>query len=118
MSKKKFPPLLFPEKWVLVKELEDGCAYLSTDQLRVIISEDVELDGKKWIHLSCSRAGVMPSYYDLRRIKETFIGRDKKAIQVLPGMAQHINIHPWCLHLFHCPDGDGLPDFTRGGDTI
>jgi hypothetical protein len=28
------------------------------------------------------------------------------------------NIHPNCLHLFCCLDGDPLPDFTGGMGTI
>jgi hypothetical protein len=47
-----------------------------------------------------------------------FIGDGRKAIQVFAPVAEHVNIHEFCLHLWHCLDGDPLPDFTRGGPTI
>lgn len=28
---------------------------------------------------------------------------------------KYINLHPTCLHLWHCLDGDVVPDFARGG---
>ena len=37
---------------------------------------------------------------------------------VFPERKFHVNIHPFCLHLWCCLDGDGLPEFSHGLGTI
>jgi hypothetical protein len=95
----------------------DPCVWYSKigDTMTVIVSGDTEADGKRWIHVSVSRPSRLPSWEDLREVKDTFIGRDRKAIQVLPPAAEYINLHSYALHLFHCLDGDPFPDFRRDG---
>lgn len=83
--------------------------------LLVQLSGAVELDGRRWVHVSCSRRDRMPSYEDLCLVKRLFIGRDRKALQVFVPEAEHFNFHAFCLHLWHCVDGDGLPDFRAQG---
>jgi hypothetical protein len=83
--------------------------------LRVLCSACVESDGKRWIHVSCSRPNRLPSWEELRLVKDTFIGRDRKAIQVLPPASEYVNDNPHVLHLWACLDGDGLPDFRKDG---
>lgn len=79
-------------------------------KLAVICSAKVESDGKRWMHVSCSRPSSLPTWDDLRMVKDTFIG-DRKAIQILPAQAEYVNLHPNVLHLWACLDDDGLPDF-------
>lgn len=85
------------------------------DRLMVIISGNTERDRKRWIHVSYSRPTRTPSYWDTVRVKRDFIGDDHKAISVHPAKSEHVSIHPFCLHLWHCVDGDGLPDFRHHG---
>lgn len=96
---------------------EDGRAYMYTNsyyptkQIAIIISINIETDGKRWIHLSASRKKQLPSWMDLKEIKQIFL-QDRKAIQVLPQKDRYVNINPYVLHLFTCLDGDGLPEFS------
>jgi hypothetical protein len=83
--------------------------------LYVICSARAEADGKRWAHVSCSYRNKLPSWEEMRLVKDTFIGRDKKAIIVLPPEAEHVNIHPYVMHLWHCLDEDPLPDFRING---
>ncbi len=83
--------------------------------LTVICSARPEADGKRWMHVSCSRPSRLPSWDDLRLVKDTFIGRERKALQVLPPQSEYVNCHPYVLHLWACLDGDPLPDFRRNG---
>jgi len=103
--------------WPLIREAEDGYAFRSANGVIVIISGQVE-DDKRWLHVSLSRKHKMPSYEDIALVKRVFIGDGKKAIMVLPERKYHVNIHPYCLHLWHCLDGDGLPEFSHGLGTI
>ena len=83
--------------------------------LAVMLSGAVELDGRRWVHVSLSRRDRMPSYDDMALVKRVFIGADRKAVQVFPQRREHYSLHEFCLHLWHCVDGDGLPDFRAQG---
>ena len=86
--------------------------------LVVIGTAEVEADGKRWLHVSVSRRSRMPTYEDLALVKRLFIGPARKAIQVFPPEAEHVNVHPYALHLWCCLDADPLPDFRRQDGTI
>jgi hypothetical protein len=98
------------------RDLDESCRGYQhvLDPLTVLISGQVESDGKRWLHVSCARSNRLPSWEDLKLVKETFIGKDKKAIQILPSESEYVNCNPYCLHLWHCVGEDGLPDFTVG----
>jgi len=103
----------------LTRKLEDGCSYYSDSRGIVVIqSASKELDGKLWLHTSYSRKNRIPTYQDTQFIKKHFIGDDKKAISVYPKKSEHVNIMPYCLHLWTCLDADPLPDFTQGSGSI
>ena len=112
------PPTILPPGWAKIQDGEDGAMYqarLGQDiGLRVIASAGLEEDGKWWLHVSASRKTRMPTWGDLRRAKDIFIGPNVSAIQVLPKQDDWININPFVLHLWHCLDDDPLPDFTHG----
>lgn len=111
-----------PKDW---KELERddvgsavGAKYRSyTRRLTVILTCAIEDDGRAWLHLSVSHAERIPTWGELRFVKETFLG-DREAYQVMPPKARYVNIHPHCLNVFALLDGAALPDFTRGTGGI
>jgi hypothetical protein len=90
-------------------------AFIRMDGLSVIVSVELCDDGRRWLHVSCARQHTLPDWSDIKAVKRAFIGDEKKAIQVLPPAAEYVNVHPHCLHLWHCLDNDGLPDFRRDG---
>ena len=102
---------------------EDG-AYFLRGGLQVICSLSRESDGHLWVHASvCGRTGptkfFLPSWEDLKRVKNDFCGEDAWAYQVLPAKKDYVNQHPYVLHLFARFDGQpALPDFTHGLGTI
>lgn len=113
----KFLPRVLPSGWRVIPG-GDGAKYVRPDGLSIIVSGSFELDGKRWLHVSCARADRLPSWEDLRAVKDQFIGKDKLAVQVLPPQEKYISIHAYCLHLWHCLDVDPVPDFARGGSSI
>jgi len=97
----------------------DGSSYINkTLGLYVIDSVSKESDGKLWQHVSLSRKSRLPTYDDIKLVKSLFIGDNKDAIQVFPKIENHVNIHPYCLHLWSCLEGSPLPDFTHGTGMI
>lgn len=85
--------------------------------MTVIVTVGV-YDDEVWIHASIAHERRVPEYADLVKLKEEFIGKDRKAIMVFPPADEHVNIHPNALHLFSPVDNDPLPDFTQGSGSL
>jgi hypothetical protein len=83
--------------------------------LTVTLTCQMEKDSKKWIHCSISRPNRIPSYNELCRVKELFLGKDSLALMLFVPEAEHVNIHDFCLHLWVCLDGRPTPDFRVDG---
>lgn len=109
-----------PEGWRCHYPGADGPGAFKHEgrKLAAICSIATEADGKKWAHLSVSHRDRLPTWEELARVKEDFLGTHTKAVQILPPRAEWVNIHPNVLHLFCCLEGDPLPDFTRGKGTL
>lgn len=96
-------------------QLQGQRAFEHRDGRRVVVT--VGRHDGWWLHVSVSRAKYIPSYQDLADVKRVFVGEARQAVQVFPPRERHVNIHPYCLHLWAClePEGDGLPDFGAEG---
>lgn len=106
-------------EWRMVEAREDGAAFVHRAKtLFVICSVGVEADGRRWRHVSMSYRNRLPSYEDLKLVKDAFIGADRWAVQVFPKASEHVNIMPFCLHLWSCEEQGILPDFTQGSGSI
>lgn len=96
-------------------ELEGQRAFCYRDGRRVIVTVG-QHDGGWWLHVSVSREKYIPSYADLSEVKRVFVTDAVQAIQIFPRREHHVNIHPYCLHLWARLDApDGLPDFGSEG---
>jgi hypothetical protein len=104
-----------PSNWSIKKRGFNGGWYKSRDGLAVIISSCQEQDGKLWVHLSVSRKKSIPTWADLVKVKELFLGTDALAIQVLVPRSEWVNDHEFCLHLYQCLDDRPIPDFRKLG---
>jgi len=102
-------PRVLPPQWSVVGSFTNAKHYQAGAMM--VIAEVELVDGKLWMHVSTSRAGRLPTWEDLRLVKDVIIGRDRKAIQVLPSEAEYVNIHPYVLHLYAPLEEDPLPDF-------
>lgn len=109
-----------PKGWVRTGAFgPSGATYRQpTSGMTVIESVADQHDGHDWLHVSCSYPNRLPTYADLNAVKRIFIGDGRQAIQLFPRASEHINIHPYVLHLFCCLTGEPVPDFTRGSGSI
>jgi hypothetical protein len=107
-------PRIVPVGWFkeAVRATLPGWWWLHETGLKVCCGA-VLRDEKRWLHVSMSRRDRMPSYDEMCEVKRLFIGEDTQAIQLFPRKSEHVNLHPNCLHLWACLDGDGLPDFRQ-----
>ena len=82
----------------------------------MVVFETLEThDGGEWLHVSASREGMLPTWEDMREVKQVFCGSDVEAYMVLPSEERYVNDHPFVLHLWLPIDGPLLPDFRRMG---
>ncbi len=92
--------------------------------IQVILSVVKYEDDRIWLHVSlCGRTGPgdyhLPSWEDVKRVKNDFIGSDRWAYQVFPNEREYINQNPHVLHLYALLEGEpALPDFTWGLGVI
>jgi hypothetical protein len=76
-------PDQIPQNWRQTRRGIDGAHYVSRTKLSVIISCCIEADGNHWVHLSVSRRDRLPTWQELNRVKEIFLGTESLALQVL-----------------------------------
>ena len=108
-----------PPGWRVVEERMDGTMWDNRKRMLCVTGSIGHYgDDKDWLHLSMSHPRRMPTYDDLVYLKKHWAGEDRKCIMVFPPKNEHVNIHPFCLHLYCCLGGDPLPDFTLGLKTI
>jgi hypothetical protein len=67
--------------------------------LKVIAS-----DGGGWDHVSVSLPGRCPTWDEMEFIKRTFFRDDETAMQLHVPASEHIDIHPYCLHIWRPHD--------------
>lgn len=69
--------------------------------LRVIAS-----GSEGWDHVSVSTARRCPNWDEMQWIRVRFFRDDACVMQLHPPIAQHINFHPYCLHLWRPHQGE------------
>lgn len=91
--------------------------YSRQDGLSVCMSVVEHEKHGAWLHVSCSYPARLPSYKDITEVKRRFIGPDIGAIEVYAAVDEHVNIHPFCRHLWARLDGRSAPDFRVDGQV-
>lgn len=76
----------------------NGCFILKGPcnmRLRIIASNEEE-----WDHVSISLNNRVPNYKEMCWVKEKFFNDNEVAYQLHVAKKDHINCHPFCLHLW------------------
>jgi hypothetical protein len=63
-------------------------------------------NGDGWDHVSVSLPDRVPTYEEMVSVKNMFFKDDETAMQLHVPLAEHINFHPNCLHLWRCQTKD------------
>lgn len=64
--------------------------------------------GMGWDHVSVSLPNRTPNWTEMERVKRLFFRDDETAMQLHVPPADHIDCHPYCLHLWR-PLGVEIP---------
>lgn len=60
----------------------------------------VASSGDGWDHVSVSRTNRCPNWPEMEFVKRRFFKDDETAMQLHVPEADHVNFHPFCLHLW------------------
>lgn len=60
----------------------------------------VASSGYGWDHVSVSLMNRCPNWFEMAFVKHTFFKPDEVVMQLHVGESDHINTHPYCLHLW------------------
>jgi hypothetical protein len=66
----------------------------------------VASSGEGWDHVSVSRGNRCPNWPEMEFIKRKFFKDDETAMQLHVPPNDHLNRHPYCLHLWRPQQGD------------
>jgi hypothetical protein len=110
-------PQVLPDGWTILQPWGDGFAYKYRNGIRVIVSTGdwPEGSGQDWMHISVSRKDRLPSWDDMKFVKNTFAEK-YFGYQVFAPPSAHVNIHDFCLHIWVPLTGEPpIPNFGSGG---
>lgn len=95
----------------------DGWTLLNYDGRSSIIVTAADWgDGTVWVHASRTGPDRIPTYDELQELHRAVWGEGGYSYQVQAPAAQHVNIHPYALHLWGRSDGAPvLPEFGALG---
>jgi hypothetical protein len=62
-----------------------------------------------WDHVSVSRQNRCPNWPEMEQIKRMFFKDDETAMQLHVPDGDHVNMHPYCLHLWRPTNGEMIP---------
>lgn len=106
-------PRVLPAGWRRIDSDPFPAGYETAAGLRILVSIDRMESGDRWLHVSVTRRERMPTWEELREVKNLLIGREKEAAQILPRESEYVDVHRYCLHLWSPVDADILPRFKR-----
>ena len=68
----------------------------------------VASSGEGWDHVSVSHPNRCPNWAEMEFVKRAFFKDDETAMQLHVPSKEHINCHPYCLHLWR-PTESAIP---------
>jgi len=84
-------------------DMNNGILVIKDKGLRIQFS-----NGMDWDHVSVSRKHRMPTYEDMCYAKNLFWSSDLCVMELHVPEKDHINCHPYCLHLWR-PQKETIP---------
>ncbi len=69
-------------------------------ELVIIAADGKDPEALGWEHVSVSLPDRCPTWEEMSFVKELFWGEDECVLQFHPPKSRHVNVHPYCLHLW------------------
>jgi hypothetical protein len=68
----------------------------------------IAVSGMGWDHVSVSLEHRTPTWAEMEQVKRLFFNPDESCMQLHVPVAEHIDCHPYCLHIWR-PLGRDIP---------
>lgn len=68
----------------------------------------IAASGMGWDHVSVSLENRCPTWDEMEQVKRLFFKPDETAMQLHVPPSDHVNVHPYCLHLWR-PHNVAIP---------
>lgn len=91
------------EFWGIFPRDKGGMFAIASPSYKVILRAIVS-NGDGWDHVSVSTAVRCPTWEEMEFVKRFFFKDDEVAMQLHVPPSDHINVHPYCLHLWRPHD--------------
>jgi hypothetical protein len=78
---------------------------LDGGELRILADRASALRCNDWDHVSVSRTDRCPAWEEMDQVKRLFFKDSEVAMQLHVAPRNHVNVHPYCLHLWRPLDG-------------
>lgn len=100
MLMRKLGDMKYPLEYCIQggNEDDDGGAFLIPFEGRVLYV--IASIGMGWDHVSVSLSSRCPNWREMSFIKGLFFNDDEVVMQLHVAKKDHINLHPYCLHLW------------------
>lgn len=104
-----------PTGWAVTEFGPDGARAVAPDGRSSVIVTRADQDDVEWCHASVAGVDYLPAYADLVWLHQLVFGSGY-AYQCFVPPSDHVNIHPYALHLWGRADGEpALPRFGTSG---
>ena len=68
--------------------------------LSVVCGDGTHPYARRWEHVSVSLVNRCPTWEEMEFVRHLFWGADETVLQFHPPVSDHVNVHPYCLHLW------------------
>jgi len=79
------------------------------DEMAIVAAGADYAESHGWEHVSVSLANRCPTWEEMCWVKAAFWPDEDAVIQFHPPLKEHVNAHPYCLHLWRPPAGMHIP---------
>ena len=99
-------------KAYMVDRNGDGGAFLVPSPVDRQPMQVIASHGLGWDHVSVSRKNRSPNQVEMDFVFRLFFGDGEMAVQYFMPRDEHVNIHPYCLHIWR-PQSAEIPKPPR-----
>lgn len=69
--------------------------------------------GYEHVSIAPKHKNRIPSWIDMNKLKSIFFTDEEEAYQIMPKVAEYVNLHDNCLHLWRPANGKELKDLVK-----